>query len=183
MPVSITYLPYRIRNGNNSMNDTKPRAVLSLKKTPPVTEPEPAPAPLPPTPQTSTATKPKSPKQPQPPKELSPAFKCLQAHWPDLFDLKQPTPLQIGILEPIIEHLKQAGEPFSAKQIRHAIGEHCRRFNYLKALTNAPHRVGLHGELSLISEKDRERAMEWLKARCKAKNKHAEQPKTETAAQ
>lgn len=158
------------------MNDTKNRAVLSIKKTPAVVEPEPIQ--LSPTQQASTAKS----HTLQKPKELSPAFKCLQAHWPDLFDLKQPTPLQIGILEPIIEHLKQAGEPYSAKQIRHAIGEHCRRFNYLKAITNAPHRVGLHGELSLISEQDRERAMEWLKARCKTKNKRAEPPKAETAA-
>ena len=54
------------------MNDTKNRAVLSIKKTPAVVEPEPVQ--LSPTQQASTAR----PHTHQKPKELSPAFKCLQ---------------------------------------------------------------------------------------------------------
>lgn len=157
------------------MNDTKTRPVLSIKKTAPVTAAEPSPLPHTPTL--------KPPKPQQPPKERNRAFKCLQAHWPDLFDIKQPTPLQIGIRDPIVEHLEQAGELFTAKQIGRALSEHCSRSEYLKALTNAPHRVGLHGELSPISELDRQGAMNKLKARCKAQKKRDEELKAKNAAQ
>jgi sRNA-binding protein len=126
------------------MIETKQRTVLSLKKAT-------APAPQPP------AKKKKRP----------PAFACLQAHWPELFDLKQPTPLQIGILPAIVEHLTQAGEPYGERQIANAIGWHCRRYEYLKALANAPHRVGLNGELSPISDLDRAGGMTQIKARIK----------------
>lgn len=132
------------------MHDTKPRTVLSLKK---ATEP----APQPPAPAPTPAKKKKRP----------PAFACLQAHWPELFDLKQPTPLQIGILPAIVEHLTQAGEPYGERQIANAIGWHCRRYEYLKALANAPHRVGLNGELSPISDLDRAGGMTQIKARIK----------------
>lgn len=162
------------------MNDTKPRPVLSIKKTPPVTASEPTQNLT--TPQAKTASTQKPQKQPHQPKERSPVFKCLQAHWPNLFSIKHPVPLKIGILTPIIEHLKQAGEPFTATQIGRAIGEHCRSFEYLKALTNAPHRVGIDGGLSPISEQDRASAMKWLKDRCKTKNKKAELLKTEKTA-
>lgn len=132
------------------MHDTKPRTVLSLKK---ATEP----APQPPAPAPTPAKKKKRP----------PAFACLQAHWPELFDLKQPTPLQIGILPAIVEHLAQAGELYGERQIANAIGWHCRRYEYLKALANAPHRVGLNGELSPISDLDRAGGMAQIKARIK----------------
>lgn len=132
------------------MHDTKPRTLLSLKK---ATEP----APQPPAPAPTPAKKKKRP----------PAFACLQAHWPELFDLKQPTPLQIGILPAIVEHLTQAGEPYGERQIANAIGWHCRRYEYLKALANAPHRVGLNGELSPISDLDRAGGMAQIKTRIK----------------
>ncbi|HEH9420087.1 TPA: hypothetical protein SIA31_004210 [Aeromonas sobria] len=132
------------------MHDTKPRTVLSLKKATEPAQQPPAPAPTP-------AKKKKRPL----------AFACLQAHWPELFDLKQPTPLQIGILPAIVEHLTQAGEPYGERQIANAIGWHCRRYEYLKALANAPHRVGLNGELSPISDLDRAGGMTQIKVRIK----------------
>lgn len=137
------------------MHDTKPRTVLSLKK---ATEPAPQPPAQPP-----KAPAPAPAKQ----KKRPLAFACLQAHWPELFDLKQPSPLQIGILPAIVEHLAQAGEPYSEKQIANAIGWHCRRYEYLKALANAPHRVGLHGELFPISDLDRAGGMAIIKSRIK----------------
>jgi sRNA-binding protein len=137
------------------MHDTKPRTVLSLKK---ATEPAPQPPAQPPKAPAPTPAKKK--KRPL-------AFACLQAHWPELFDLKQPSPLQIGILSAIVEHLAQAGEPYNEKQIANAIGWHCRRYEYLKALATAPHRVGLNGELSPISDNDRAGGAAKIKSRIK----------------
>ena len=134
------------------MQNTKPRAVLSLKKSPP--QPE-----IIQTPQHSTAT----PKK----RKIPAAFPCLQAHWPDLFNLKHPTPLKIGILEPVIASLKQQNEPYTDSQIGKAIGWYCRRLEYLKALTNAPHRIGFDGNTSPISDQDRQNAMKQIKARIK----------------
>lgn len=137
------------------MHNTKPRAVLSLKKTSPQSEITQAP----PTPQQSTAT----PKK----RKIPAAFPCLQTHWPELFNLKHPTPLKIGILVPIIASLKQEDEPYTDTQIGKAIGWYCRRFEYLKALTNAPHRVGIDGNTFPISDQDRQNAMKQIKARLK----------------
>lgn len=138
------------------MLNTKPRAVLILKKTPPLPEI----TLVPPAPQPSTAT-PKKRKMPA-------AFPCLQTHWPELFNLKHPTPLKIGILAPVIASLKQQGEPYSDTQIGKAIGWYCRRFEYLKALTKAPHRIGIDGNTFPISDLDRQNAMKQIKARLKA---------------
>lgn len=136
------------------MNDTPPRAVLSLKKAPNT------PAPLPEKP-------PQSPKKCSTKKQKNapPAFASLQKHWPTLFNRKHPTPLKIGITAAIVDHFIQAEEPYSTQQIENAIKWFCNRNLYLKALSNAPHRVGLQGELSPISEQDSKGALSKFKAR------------------
>jgi len=144
-----------ISAGIRPVNNTKPRAVLSLKKA----SPQPEITPVPPTTQQSTAT---------PRKRKTPAaFPYLQTHWPELFNLKHPAPLQTGILAPIIASLKQREEPYTDTQIGKAIGWYCRRFEYLKALTNSPHRVGIDGNISPISDQDRQNAMKQIKSRLK----------------
>ena len=143
------------------MHNTKPRAVLSLKKTPPQSEITQEP----PTPQQSTATSKK--------RKIPAAFPCLQTHWPELFNLKHPTPLKIGILAPVIASLKQQDEPYTDTQIGKAIGWYCRRFEYLKALTNAPHRVGIDGNTFPISDQDRQNAMKQIKAKARLKEARA----------
>ena len=134
------------------MHNTKPRTVLSLKKAPP--QPEITQAA-----QQSTAIPTK--------RKIPAAFPCLQTHWPELFNLKHPTPLKIGILVPVIASLKQEDEPYTDTQIGKAIGWYCRRFEYLKALTNAPHRMGIDGNTFPISDQDRQNAMKQIKARIK----------------
>jgi sRNA-binding protein len=90
----------------------------------------------------------------------------LAERWPDLFDLKKPVPLAIGIYA----SLSEAMPDIPPRDLKDAMGYWCSRAQYLIAMTPGAKRHGLDGPQGEITEeaaKDATQRLEALKARQK----------------
>lgn len=131
-----------------------PVATLSLKKK------QPAPAPKKPPKKSAPPPKPKGPSY-TPPVPVQPIFDALSEWMPDLFDQKNPTPLEIGISK----QLALLPSPSLGRSVKNSVALWCRRREYLLACVHGEHRIGLNGRKSELTPRHREFAAERLAAR------------------
>ena len=113
--------------------------------------------------------------------------------WPDVFNVKKPVPLAIGIHAALLEAIPDITD----QQLRRVLARWCNRPHYLKTLIAGADRHGLEGILGTVSEEAAKLAAEQMEAlnvqfgeKAKAKRKaekarqaEAERKKAEKEAQ
>lgn len=100
------------------------------------------------------------------------AYQQLREFWPDIFNLKNPRPLAIGITDRLIAdtHRRQlytvsytgTERPVGRKRITRAIAYFTGHENYLKALTTAELRYDVDGTTRPMLEAHRQHARDLL---------------------
>ncbi|KLP39531.1 hypothetical protein ABR36_10900 [Enterobacter ludwigii] len=84
--------------------------------------------------------------------------------WPQAFDLQNPRPLAVGIMDAIAAELNAMGIGGLGTS-RIAVHHHTTRINYLRALAAGGPRYNLHGEPEgEVTAEQQQRAAETLKA-------------------
>lgn len=89
--------------------------------------------------------------------------------WPEVFDLKKPRPLAVGIIDAITAELNTTGAGGHGA-IRYALKSYTSNIRYVRALVEGGARYNLHGQpCGEISETERQQAAKRLKQMKKAK--------------
>lgn len=81
------------------------------------------------------------------------AFDLLAEHYPELFNLRAPKPLQINIHVSLAEDGKM-----SKTKIRRALNFYVQQLSYIKAVAAGGARFGLQGEVGTVKPEDAEHA-------------------------
>lgn len=71
----------------------------------------------------------------------------LKEYWPDLFNLDDPKPLKIGVMEDLQSDVKSRGLSFGAGSLKAALAAYTRRRKYQAALAAGGYRYGLAGQV------------------------------------
>lgn len=66
--------------------------------------------------------------------------------WPDVFDFKKPRPLKIGIINDMMESIKDRGIPILLRDIKFCLRTYTLRVRYQKCLIKGGYRYDLNGE-------------------------------------
>ncbi len=80
--------------------------------------------------------------------------------WPDVFNVKKPVPLAIGIHAALLEAIPDITD----QQLRRVLTRWCNRPHYLKTLIAGADRNGLEGILGTVSEDAAKLAVEQIEA-------------------
>lgn len=87
----------------------------------------------------------------------------LTAMWPQAFDLKQPRPLAVGIIDAITAELAKTGAGGHGA-VRFAMRSYTGNIRYIRALAAGGARYGLHGERQgEVTAEQQQRAAQALK--------------------
>lgn len=101
------------------------------------------------------------------------AYEILHETYPDLFDIKAPKPLKIGIHVSLAEDGK-----LSKTKIRRALNYYVQQLSYIRAVAAGGKRYDLNGEAGDVSAEDAEHAQARVKdIEAKRKARRAEQRK------
>ena len=71
----------------------------------------------------------------------------LKEYWPDLFNLDDPKPLKIGVMEDLQSDVKSRGLSFGVGSLKAALAAYTRRRKYQAALAAGGYRYGLAGQV------------------------------------
>ncbi len=93
------------------------------------------------------------------------AVELLSSNYPEVFNLKDPKPLKVGIHEELA-----ADEKVSKTKIRRALSAYVRHYNYISCLVEGADRINLKGEVDgVVSADEAQHAKEKVDAIDKAK--------------
>ncbi|EHI7336386.1 prop effector [Salmonella enterica] len=68
------------------------------------------------------------------------------AFWPDLFDLDNPKPLKVGVLDDLMQDISASNLAIGAGVLRGVLASYTRRVRYQKALAAGGARYDLNGQ-------------------------------------